>query len=193
MIAYTIIIFVLMGIYMYSQVGARSQTTAYFASVDLPPGTILSSADIEKRDGLVLDEELEKLVIAKKLEDLVGKQVSAYGIRKGRPVLESDIQDHNKQLYEIKLVGDITIPETAKLVTVNIIYDQKKHPDRKNRVLAENVPVKEVYNNQNIPIDMTNEKMQKVPRAISIWVDAYQKQQILSEKNEGEFYFTTIP
>lgn len=193
MIAYAAVLFVLMGIYMYSQADAQTQSNTFFAKVDLPPGAVLTAADIEKREGFVLDEEKDKLLSVEKVEDLIGKQVSIYGIRKGRPVLVNDIQEQNKQFYEIKLVGDITIPETAKLVTVNMIYDEKRYPDRKTKVLAENVPVKEVYNNQNVPIDMENEKVQKVPRAISIWVDEYQKKEILAEKNNGEFYFTTIP
>ncbi len=190
-IGYIAAIFILAIIYIVSNVSAEEDVTAVFAVKDLPPGTIVKEGDVEQRNGTVLASEKEQL-INKNIEALVGLRVQ-FGIRSYRPVLVSDLTEQLQKLHEIKLVGDITIPEDAKVVNVIIIYDERNYPGYGKKVLAENVPVKEIYNNQNIPINMNDSKMNKVPKAITLYVTESQMDAILSNKNKGTLYFTTMP
>lgn len=192
-VGYVVAVLILAMIYMMQRADAQSTTIAYFAMIDLPPGSIISEGDIESREGIVMESDEKRLLTADGEDVLVGKVISPYGVRKDRPLLLGDVIESGMQLHELKLVGDITIPEDAKIVTVTLVYDQRNFPDKGVEVLASNVPVKQVYNNQNIPITASDTKNNRVPRAISIFVTDEQKGIILGHYNKGILHFTTMP
>jgi hypothetical protein len=192
-LSYVGAILVLGGIYYTTQAQAKTTSKAIFATRNLPPGSILTDKDLTFTDGVVLDGE-KRLLQGGDMKSLIGKKVTLYGIRQDRPVLKSDVVDaDDKGLQEVKLVGDITIPEDAKIVDIALIYDERNFPGKGKETLAENVPVKMIYNNQNISIDSDEAKANKVPKAISVLVNDTQMNEILSKKNMGTLYFTTAP
>lgn len=192
-VGYVVAVLILAMIYMMQRADAQSTTIAYFAMTDLPPGSIISKGDIESREGIVMESDEKRLLTADGEDALIGGVISPYGVRKDRPLLLGDVIESGMQLHELKLVGDITIPEEAKIVTVTLVYDQRNFPDKGVEVLASNVPVKQVYNNQNIPITASDTKNNRVPRAISIFVTDEQKGIILGHYNKGILHFTTMP
>lgn len=191
------LIFLLVAVYSYVQADAASKQSTFFAVIDLPPGSIITEEDVEWKEGKISEAEKDLVITDKDVKKIIGKKVGPFGVRSDRPLLASDIVDKNDRLYELKLVGDITIPEHAKMVSIFLIYDERKHPGRAQKLLADNVPVKRIYNNQNVPIvplaegEKTN--TQRVPKAVSVYVNEQQKNLILSEMKNGNFYFTTIP
>ncbi|HJV47211.1 MAG TPA: hypothetical protein VJ824_15955 [Bacillota bacterium] len=193
-LSYVGAIVILIGIYFMTQAEAKGTAAkGIFATQNLPPGSLITESDVVLKDGVVLDQE-KNLLETGDINHLIGKKVTSYGIRMDRPVLKADIVDpEDKSLQEIKLVGDITIPEEAKIVDIALIYDERNFPGKGKETLAANVPVKMIYNNQNIPINSSEAKGNKVPKAISVMVNETQMNKILNKKNMGTLYFTTAP
>lgn len=190
-LSYTVVIIIIFAIYTVSNVKGDAKKEAVFATRDLPPGAILTEADLEFKEGNISESEKSNLTEAK-IKNLIGKEVSGFGLRKDRPVLVNDVSEKNRPLFEMKLVGDITIPEDAKIVDILLIYDNKKFPDRQMEKLAGIVPVQEIYNHQNVPVNAKDNK-NKVPRVLSVLVTEEQREIILNNKNKGELHFSTMP
>ena len=188
---YMAIVFVIVCVYLLTRTEASTQEKAYFANVDLPVGSIVASEDISYTEGIVTEIEKGRLIMNE--QEVVGQMVTGYGIRAGRPVLKGDVTQPNDKYTLMKLAGDITTPQGAKVVDVILIYDERTYPGRGWERLAEGVPVEQVYNSQNIAIEDSDTKQNKVPKAIEIWVNQEQEDKILRNITKGVLRFNTIP
>lgn len=188
-IIYIVLLFILFGIYSYSQAQAVSKVSGFVVNKTIPPGAIILEGDISKSNDIVVTEKRLPLVV-KDEGQIIGK-VAKIGFVHDEAIVADKLQEPSGKTREFTIqtnMGDIPHPlENLKVVDVWIDYNPRDYPNRRPEKVAEQVPVKRILNRRTLSISESDDK---VPVAVVIETHDENIAQIREYQRRGNIFFT---